>query len=111
MAKTYNGNLNVLLGVSVGNWIWGRANAEMDPGVPVSIDITGLNIDGEGTLNYQVTARTRLPWTSVSQATVSAVADSPANLWDEDPSQFRIWMMRKNRSVTGVGWMIWRNVT
>lgn len=111
MARTYNGNLNVLLGISVGNWIWGSVSAEMDPGVPVSIDVSGINIQGEGDICYQVTSRTRFPWFSTSQPTVSSVNDSPAYLPSEDGSQFRIWMRRKNRAVTSANWMVWRDAT
>lgn len=111
MSKEVTGDLSVPEGVSLANWFWGRVSIKAEKDNGTSVDVSGINIPGVGAISYQATARTRLPWSAVSTATVSSSEDSPALLQDDDGTSFRIWIRRNTNSVVSINWMVWRDAT
>jgi hypothetical protein len=105
--KEFNEDLDCPNGISVGNWQWGDVVIKPQPGARTSIDVTGLNIDGEGDVFYQVSVKSAYPWVTARMATVTDINDT-ANL-NEDPTQFRIWFWRRTDYPTRIHWMVWRN--
>ena len=112
MSKTYNEDVHFAGGLSVGNFAHGMVVIAPSPGEVSTVDITGLNMEGQGELYPQAQVYTQWPWYSCSNATVyTTVTDpTPVSLWSLEPTQFRITMRRTNSSITNVGWCVWQAV-
>ena len=107
MASEYNENLNCVEGISVGNWVWGDiVMTKIDPGKATHIDVTGLNLGGEGSYFIQASIKSAYPWTAARQVGVSTVEGD--HVYD-DPTSFRIWFYRTTGAATRIHWMVWRN--
>jgi hypothetical protein len=111
MSRTYNEDVHFAGGISVGNLASGMIVVSPTAGERLTVDITGLNLEGEGELFPQAQVYTQWPWHSCSNATIWTTSDTDA-LWDdEDATSFRIAFVRTNTASTNIGWMAWRGVT
>jgi hypothetical protein len=110
MSKTYNEDMTFAGGLSAGNIAWGYVKVKPEVGSVNNIDVTGLNLAGEGELYPQVQVHTAFPWTSCGNPTVASTTES-LSLWDGDKTSFRICFVRVNKSETWISWFVWRGVT
>lgn len=111
MSKTYNEDLSIPQGITVGNWTWGNIIVQPQAGEPTTVEITGLNLSGEGDIYPQASVDSAWPWRSSGQVTIG-VPDSGLNQWEEGLTQsFKIVFARTNDSDTRIHWMVWRALT
>lgn len=108
MSKEYNEALDCPEGISVGNWTWGDVVIKPDPGEVTSVTVSGIFLLGEGNLNIQASAKSAYPWSAMGETGV-APAESVDN-FEDDPSQFRIFIYRTTAAATRIHWMVWRDV-
>lgn len=109
MSKTYNENMHFAGGLSVGNFAHGTVIVSPSPAERISVDVTGLNLEGDGEIFPQVQVHTAWPWYSCSNATVGHMES--VNPWDDDGTQFRIFFVRTNSAETWISWCVWKGVT
>lgn len=109
MSKEYNEALDCTEGISVGNWTWGSVVIKPEAGAVSSITVSGLNLLGEGNVNFQASAKSTVPWSSMGEVGV-APAESAAS-FEDDPTQFQIYIYRNTSVATRIHWMAWRDVT
>lgn len=110
MSKTYTGNVHFAGGLSVGNWAWGYVRVVPEKNTRVTVDVTGLNLSGEGQLIPQVQVHTSHPWSACGYASVFTATDG-VDLWNTESNAFRIVFVRNNKAETWISWMVWREVT
>lgn len=111
MAAQYDEDLDVPHGISVGNWVWGNIIVQPEAGQPTTIEITGLNIAGQGDIFPQASVKSAWPWTSAGTVTIG-VPEGGLNQWEAGETQsFKIMFARTNESETRIHWMVWREVT
>lgn len=108
MSQEFNEALDCPEGISVGNWAWGSVVIAPEAGSISSVTVSGLNLQGEGDVNFQASAKSRYPWTSMGETSV--VPPDGASNFEEDPTQFRIFIYRTTSAATRVHWMAWRDV-
>lgn len=109
MSKEYNEALDCPEGISVGNWAWGSVVIKPEAGTVTSVTISGLNLLGEGDVNFQASAKSTVPWNSMGEVGVAPAEN--ASSFEEDPTQFRIIIYRTTTVATRIHWMAWRDVT
>ena len=112
MSKTYNENMNFAGGLSVGNFAHGIVVVSPSPGEVVTVDVGGLNMEGEGQLYPQAQVYTQHPWYSCSNALVYTPVTDPVavNLGSTDGTAFRSCIRRTNSSETNIGWCVWKGI-
>lgn len=115
MSKTYNEDVHFAEGLSVGNLAFGIVSVAPSPGEIVSVDVTGLNLEGGGEIFPQAQVHTAWPWQSCSNAsvytTIAGEDVSTVDLWNHDATGFRIHFKRTNNSETWISWMLWKRPT
>lgn len=113
MSKTYDEDLDVPQGISCGNWLWGSVQIQAQTGEIVTVDVTGLTVEGTGTTSIQASPRTKHPWYSVGTVSVTPAQDGIHEFDDPDwnESSFRIHFIRTSNTLSTVDWMIWRDAT
>lgn len=106
MSKTYDENTHFAKGLSVGNLAFGIVVVSPSPAEVVTVDVTGLNLEGDGEIFPQAQVHTSWPWQSCSNATITT--SEGVNPWDLDGSTFRIAFRRVNNAETWISWMVWK---
>lgn len=110
MAAEYDEDLHVPHGISVGNWVWGNIIVQPQAGERTVIDITGLNLSGQGDIYPQASVKSAWPWTSAGHVSIGIPEGGP-NQWEAGETQsFKIVFSRVNESETRIHWMVWRDV-
>ena len=113
MSKSFDEDLDVPEGIYLGNWIWGNVVVTPQPNQTTSVDVTGLNIAGEGEMYPQASVKSAYPYVSsgmVGVDTVPVEGEDPLLLWEtDDYTQFRISYMRSTDAETRIHWMVWRD--
>lgn len=107
MASEYNEDLNCVEGISVGNFQWGDVVITPQANTRTYIDVTGLNLEGEGDVFIQVSVKSAFPWSSAREVGTSDLNDT--HNYNDDPTGFRIWFYRTTAAATRLHWMVWRN--
>lgn len=110
MSKVYNEDVHFAKGLSIGNFAHGMVVFAPSPREMMSVDVTGLNMEGTGEMYPQVQVFSQWPWHSCSNAAIlSASEEEPqVPLWDQDATGFRIVFRRTNSAITNVGWCVWK---
>lgn len=108
MSKEYNEALDCQEGISVGNWAWGSVVIKPDPAAVTSVTVSGLNLQGTGDVCFQASAKSAYPWIAMGETGVAP--PDGASSFEEDPSQFRIFIYRTTGAATRIHWMAWREV-
>ena len=106
MSKSFDENVHVTEGIFVGNWLWGNIVVTPQANEVTLVDVTGLNIAGQGELNPQASVKSAYPWSSAGHVTVASLEDG-TQPW-EAADQIRIAFRRVNDSETRIHWMVWR---
>lgn len=110
MSNVYNEALDCPEGISVGNWTWGSVVLTPESvATETSITVSGINLEGEGPVNFQASAKSAYPWTAMGE--VGVAPPEEASSFDEDPTAFRIFMYRATKAATRIHWMAWRDVS
>lgn len=112
MSKSFNEDLDVSEGIYLGNWIWGNVVVTPQPNQTTSVDVTGLNVAGEGEMYPQASVKSSYPHTSSGMVGVDTVQDEGGTLllWETgDFTQFRISYRRSTDAETRIHWMVWRD--
>ena len=112
MSKSFNEDLDVPEGIYLGNWIWGNVVVTPQPNETTSVDVTGLNVAGEGEMYPQASVKSAYPHVSSGMVGVDTVQSEGGVLllWETgDFTQFRISYMRSTNAETRIHWMVWRD--
>lgn len=107
MSKEYNEDVDIPEGLFAGNWIWGNIIVTPTANDITFIDITGLNVSGQGELFPQASVKSAYPWVSTGMVGISTL-EGDVNPWDGDGTQIRLAFYRINDSETRIHWMVWR---
>jgi hypothetical protein len=96
----FRDDMQVAGDVTFGNWAWGSVDITPVANVPTSANVSGLSLQGNGTVVVQVTPYTAVPGTTVLGATANSISSSGMT----------VWLLRTNTTLTTVFWMMWRNL-
>lgn len=92
---TYDDDVIVTGVLSAGNIATGMARITPEPGVPTSVEVTGLSLRGTGQVRVQLTPHTSVPGTRVEEMGVTSVS----------ATGFRAWIYRTNATETNFSWL------
>lgn len=94
----YDDDLLVTGALSAGNLHTVRVRITPEPGVPTSLEITGLNLAGTGPVQAFATAHTSAPGSRVIEVSVSSVTSTGC----------LVWIYRTTAAETNVSVTFWR---
>ncbi|MFD6094740.1 hypothetical protein ACFVWN_01115 [Nocardiopsis flavescens] len=95
----YNDDVLVTGAISAGNIHHTTVRITPEPGVPTSVEITGLALRGTGPVQAQATAHTSVPGLRVLEVSVSSVT----------PQGCLVWIYRTNAVETDISVTLWRD--
>lgn len=98
--RIFRDDMQIAGDVTLGNMAFGTVNIVPTPNVPSSAIVSGLALQGSGTVVGQCTPFTAVPGTTVLGASISSVSSSGMT----------INLLRTNDTETTVYWMMWRNM-
>lgn len=112
MSREYNEDLDIPQGIFASNWIWGNVIVTPTANEVTSVDITGLNVVGDGEIRCQASVKSAYPWVSAGYVGIGTFGEEGEILpWEESTNQIRITFFRTNDSETRIHWMVWRDST
>jgi hypothetical protein len=99
MPDIRNGDLRISGALSAGNFAQGAVTITTVANTPTSQAITGLNLQGTGTVHGWVTPNTSVPGTRVIETSVASISATGMTIWiyrtTEFPTTCRYLMARK----------------
>jgi hypothetical protein len=95
----FEGDVIVTGAISAGNIQTGLIRFTPEPGVPTPIEVTGLGLRGDGSVQVQVTAHSAYPGSRVKEISVTSVSKDG----------FTAWLYRTNGADTNASWLAWRD--
>ncbi|MFE7461676.1 hypothetical protein ACWFMI_23490 [Nocardiopsis terrae] len=95
---TYDGDVVVAGALSAANLRTIRVRITPEARVPTSLEITGLNLGGNGRVQALATAHTSVPGTRVLEVSVSSVTANGC----------LVWIYRTNTAETNISVTFWR---
>lgn len=113
MSKIYNEDVHFAGGLSIGNLAMGMMTIQPQAREQMMLDVSGINLLGNGEMIPLAQVHTAWPWRSASIACVYTPDDSEedkVHLWDMWGTGFKVSWRRVNTSETNLSWCVWKMV-
>lgn len=101
MTETHDDDLVITGALYAGNVAQGSLTVTPTPNTPTSVEVSGLNLRGEGEVLGYATANTTVPGLRVVEVGVRGVTEHGMT----------IWLYRTNNYPTIIRWFMWRERT
>lgn len=95
---THSGDYRIAGTLTAGNWAQGRVTVTPVASTPTSTAVTGLSLQGSGSVHAWVTAHSHYPGSRVHEVSVSSFSASGTT----------IWIYRTDTTDTWVWWLMGR---
>lgn len=113
MSKTYNEDVHFEGGLSIGNLAMGMFTVKPTAREVMMLDVSGLNLMGDGEIIPMAQTHTAWPWVSASASAVHAgdtAEENPPDLWNTSGTSFKVVFRRVNESETNISWCAWKMI-
>jgi hypothetical protein len=98
--RIFRDDMQVAGDVTLGNMAFGTVTISPTPNTPTSAIVSGLSLQGAGTVVGQCTPFTAVVGSTLLNTSVSSVSETGMT----------VWVLRTNSTNTLVYWMMWRNL-